>query len=74
MLKWNDPLKTCDHDYNDEVGLGERFSQSTAWRIISPECEAHTKKQFDADDIDDPVMKGRKDNAYTLDIGADGFP
>ncbi|KAG2746279.1 hypothetical protein P692DRAFT_20876387 [Suillus brevipes Sb2] len=57
------------------MGKGKSFSQTLDWQTILPEWEAYARRQFDADDTDDPVVKrGRKDNTYTLDMGDDGFP
>ncbi|KAG2345165.1 hypothetical protein BDR05DRAFT_998761 [Suillus weaverae] len=68
-------LMVSSHNYNDEVRKGESFSKCSDWQTILPEWEAYTRKQFDANDLDDLVVKkGRKDNTYTLEIGNDGFP
>ncbi|KAG2742514.1 hypothetical protein P692DRAFT_20879206 [Suillus brevipes Sb2] len=68
-------LMVSSHNYNDEIGKGESFSQTSDWQTILPKWEAYARRQFDADDADDPVVKrGGKDNTYTLDMGDDGFP
>ncbi|KAG2748120.1 hypothetical protein P692DRAFT_20735432, partial [Suillus brevipes Sb2] len=63
-------LMVSSHDYNDEIGKGESFLQSSDWQTILPEWEDYAKKQFD----DAAVKKGRKDNTYVLEMGDDGFP
>ncbi|KAG1766483.1 hypothetical protein EV702DRAFT_1050658 [Suillus placidus] len=68
-------LMVSSHNYNDEVRKGESFSKCSDWQTILPEWEAYARKQFDANDLDDLVVKkGRKDNAYALEMGEDGFP
>ncbi|KAG2743410.1 hypothetical protein P692DRAFT_20878599 [Suillus brevipes Sb2] len=39
-------LMVSSHDYNDEIGKGESFSQSSDWQTILPEWEDYAKKQF----------------------------
>ncbi|KAG2337827.1 hypothetical protein BDR05DRAFT_1004702 [Suillus weaverae] len=68
-------LMVSSHNYNNEVGKGESFSKCSDWQTILLEWEAYARKQFDANDLDDLVVKkGQKDNTYTLEIGNDGFP
>ncbi|KAG1834636.1 hypothetical protein DFJ58DRAFT_735769 [Suillus subalutaceus] len=68
-------LMVSGHDYNDEVGKWESFANSSDWQTILPEWESYAGRQFDADIEDDTVVKkGRKNNAYTLDIGDNGCP
>ncbi|KAG1730910.1 hypothetical protein EDB19DRAFT_1912750 [Suillus lakei] len=68
-------LLVSSHDYNNEFGNGESFSRACNWQVILPEWESYISKQFDKEVEDDAmVKKGRKDNAYVLEIGANGLP
>ncbi|KAG1767941.1 hypothetical protein EDD22DRAFT_844276 [Suillus occidentalis] len=76
MFKRNEKSKlmVSSHNYNDEVGKGESFSQTSDWQMILLKWEAYARRQFDANNADDLVVKrGRKNNTYTLDMGNDGF-
>ncbi|KAG1868330.1 hypothetical protein DFJ58DRAFT_723591 [Suillus subalutaceus] len=68
-------LMVSSHDYNEEFGNGESFIKTCDWEIILPEWDSYVAKQFNGDVEDETlVKKGRKDNTYTLEIGASGFP
>ncbi|KAG1856167.1 hypothetical protein F4604DRAFT_1932033 [Suillus subluteus] len=68
-------LMVSSHDYNEEFGNGESFIKTCDWEVILPEWDGYVAKQFDGDVEDETlVKKGRKDNTYTLEIGASGFP
>ncbi|KAG1778651.1 hypothetical protein EV702DRAFT_1196164 [Suillus placidus] len=68
-------LMVSSHDYNDELRNGESFMKTCDWQTILPEWEGYVTKQFKTEFADEPVVKkGRKDNTYTLEIGADGLP
>ncbi|KAG1720699.1 hypothetical protein EDB19DRAFT_1835836 [Suillus lakei] len=63
------------HDYNDEFGNGESFSKTCDWQVILLEWESCVSKKFNKKVEDDAVVKkGSKDNAYVLEIGANGLP
>ncbi|KAG1882116.1 hypothetical protein F4604DRAFT_1678550 [Suillus subluteus] len=61
---------TDSHDYNEEFGNGESFIKTCDWEVILPEWDGYVAKQFD----ETLVKMSRKDNTYTLEIGASGFP
>ncbi|KAG1839431.1 hypothetical protein F4604DRAFT_1691278 [Suillus subluteus] len=62
---------TDSHDYNEEFGNGESFIKTCDWEVILPEWDGYVAKQFEDETL---VKKGHKDNTYTLEIGASGFP
>ncbi|KAG1751737.1 hypothetical protein EDB19DRAFT_2000457 [Suillus lakei] len=78
LLAWKNEegkLLVSSHDYNDEFSNGESFSKTCDWQVILLEWESYVSKQFDKEVEDDAVVKkGRKDNAYVLEIGANGLP
>ncbi|KAG1849739.1 hypothetical protein F4604DRAFT_1934766 [Suillus subluteus] len=68
-------LMVSSHDYNEEFSNGKSFIKTCDWKVILLEWEGYVAKQFDGDVEDETlVKKGRKDNTYTLEIGATGFP
>jgi hypothetical protein len=46
QFRRNAPLITDSHDYNDEIGKGESFSQTSDWQTMLPEWEAYARRQF----------------------------
>ncbi|KAG1868422.1 hypothetical protein F4604DRAFT_1927292 [Suillus subluteus] len=68
-------LMVSSHDCNEEFSNGESFIKTCDWKVILLEWEGYVAKQFDGDVEDETlVKKGRKDNTYTLEIGATVFP